>query len=376
MKKLLQKILFVVLAVSQLGNTAAQNRWQPVISPEVHSDKTVTFRLWMPDAKEVKVSVQFERDQKKMVKGDSGIWSVTLGPVKPDIYPYSFFVDGVQIMDPSNRLYFPNERFKSSLVDIPGDEPLIHSIQNVPHGTVSYNYYQSKTTNTTRQLVVYTPPDYENNPVKKYPVLYLIHGMTDTEETWFKAGHANLILDNLIAREKAEPMIIVMPYANIFADLYADSIVSRETILRTDLFTNELLNEVIPFAEKNYRIIADGKNRAIAGFSLGGRQTLAAGLANPDKFSWVCAYAPAIWKNELGENFNEIYASSEELNQLKLFSVSCGTEDFLYNSSLDLIKVLKEKNITHKTFFPDGGHTWMNCKLFLTETAQQLFKNN
>jgi enterochelin esterase-like enzyme len=375
MKRFFFKPLLIFILTSTMYPIAtAQNRWQPVISPEVNPDKTITFRLWMPDAREVKVGVQFEKEQQSMAKNDSGIWSVTIGPVKPDIYPYSFFVDGVQIMDPNNRLYFPNERFMSSLVDIRGDTPLIHSLQDVPHGIVSYRYYNSKTLNTIRQLVIYTPPGYEQNTAKNYPVLYLIHGMTDTEETWFKVGHANLILDNLIAQGKAEPMIIVMPYANIFPDLNPNTIIDWETHLRTDLLSKEITDDVIPFIEENYRVLADKEHRAIAGFSLGGRQTLAIGMANPDLFSWVCAYAPAVWKNELESNFSTLYAKTEMLNQLKLLSVSCGTDDFLYNSTLDFIEALKEKKINHKSFLPDGGHTWMNCKLFLTESAQLIFR--
>jgi enterochelin esterase-like enzyme len=373
-KSIFRSFLLLILTSIMCQFAISQPRWQTVISPEVHPDNTVTFRLWMPEAKEVKVSVQFEKEQISMVKNDSGVWSVTLGPVKPDMYPYCFFVDKIQIMDPNNRLYFPNEHFKSSLVDIKGDTPLIHSLQDVPHGVVTYRYYNSKTLKVTRQLVIYTPPDYELNTAKKYPVLYLIHGMTDTEETWFKVGRVNLILDNLIAQGKAKPMIIVMPYANIFPDLRPDAIINWEIHLKTDTLSREITDDIIPFIEKNYRVLADKDNRAIAGFSLGGRQTLAIGLANPGLFSWVCAYAPAIWKNELESSFNTLYANPEMLNQLKLLSISCGTNDFLYNSALDFIEVLKAKNIKHITFFPDGGHSWMNCKIFLTESAQILFK--
>ncbi len=375
MKKSISNFLLILLVTGLFEQkTTAQPRWHPIVSPEVHPDKTVTFRYWNPDVREVMVDVQFEKERQPMVKNDSGIWSVTLGPVKPDIYPYSFFVDGIQIMDPGNRLYFPNEHFKSSLVDIPGDKPLIHELQDVPHGTVSYRYYKSKTLNTIRQLVIYTPPGYELNSMQKYPVLYLIHGMTDTEETWFKVGHVNLILDNLIAQGKAVPMIVVMPYANVYPDLKPNTIVDRTVLLRTDILTQEILKDIIPYIEWNYRVLSDKEHRAIAGFSLGGRQTLAIGLANPDKFSWVCAYAPAIWKDELDNNFEKLYAKPDSLNQLKLLSVSCGKDDHLYQSAIDLVDALNARNIKNRTFYTDGSHTWMNCKLFLTNSAQKLFK--
>jgi hypothetical protein len=170
-----------------------------IISPQVYADKKVTFRYLAPSAKEVKLGGgQFGANQVQMVKDSIGIWSVTVGPVKPDIYPYSFSVDGVNVMDPANQDYFPNERFKASLVDVPGFTPLVHSMQDVPHGAVSYEYYPSAE-GTTGTVVVYTPPGYEKNAAKNYPVFYLISGTTDTEEDWFKVGHANFILDNLIA---------------------------------------------------------------------------------------------------------------------------------------------------------------------------------
>jgi len=364
-------VLFVAIALLSQG-VLGQNRRPSIVSPEVHPDKTVTFRLYMPDARKVVVSTQFESEDQAMTKDTSGVWSVTLGPVQPDIYPYSFVVDGVRIMDPNNPLYFPNEHFKNSLVDIPGDTPLVHSLQDVPHGIVSYRYYHSKTLNTIRPLVIYTPPGYEKNRSEKYPVLYLIHGMTDTEETWFKVGHANLILDNLIAQGKAEPMIIVMPYANTYS--YGGRVVDREEILQTDLFNQDMLLDIIPFVERNYRTLTDKAHRAIAGFSLGGRQTLAVGLGNPELFDWVCAYSPAIWPNEFENDFENVYASPEKINQLKLFSLSCGTEDGLYKSSQAFDAALKEKNIEPQTFFPPGGHSWMNCKLYLTKSAQVLFR--
>jgi len=196
--------------------------------------------------------------------------------------------------------------------------------------------------------------------------------MTDTEETWFKVGHANLILDNLIAQNKAKPMTIIMPYANTYSSL--GHVAEREDLLRTDLFSQDVINDIIPFVQKNYRVLAGKDHRAIAGFSLGGRHTLAIGLANPDLFNWVCAYSPAIWENELEDHFKELFADPEILNKLKLLSLSCGTEDGLYNSTLDLIAALNEREIKHITFLPPGGHTWMNCKLFLTESAQVLFR--
>jgi enterochelin esterase family protein len=328
----------------------------------VHPDKKVTFRFRAPDAKEVKISTQIITEQQLMNKDDNGLWTITLGPVKPDIYPYCFVVDGISVSDPNNVLIFENERFKNSLVDIPGDSPLIHSIQDVPHGTSSYRYYNSKTLGVTRPLVVYTPPDYEQNTGKKYPVLYLIHGATDTEETWFKVGRVNFILDNLIARGKAKPMIIVMPYAN-------------PAPAQDNAFIEDLKSDIIPYTEKNYRVFTNREQRAIAGFSRGGSQTLSAGLLNAELFAWVGAMAPAANTAEYEKYFIDKSPDAQLLNkQLKLFWISCGTEDFLYKRVTEFVDLVKKYNIRHETFFPSGGHTWMNCKLYISTFTPMLFK--
>jgi enterochelin esterase-like enzyme len=353
-------MLFAILLAPQ--EVISQQRTPSVISPEVHPDKTVTFRFKAKDAKEVKLSTQFVADPQSMTKEENGVWSVTLGPVKPDIYPYFFIVDGISVADSNNPLIFANERFKNSLVDIPGNTPLIHSLQDVPHGTVSYRYYFSKTLGVTRPLVVYTPPGYNPNSKVKYPVLYLIHGATDTEETWFKVGRVNLIMDNLIALGKAKPMIIVMPYANPAPG-------PREA------FVQDLLKDVIPYTEQNYRTSTDREQRAIAGFSRGGGQTLDAGLNNTNLFAWVCAFAPASNNDQFAKNFADKSINPEELNkQLKLLWISCGTEDFLHERVVGFVDLLKKNNIKHETLFPSGGHTWMNCKLYISTVVPLLFK--
>ncbi len=180
MKKILIKHFFAwAILISEI--VICQPRGPFTTSPQVNSDNTVVFRYIAPKAKEVLLSAQFEKKPIVMIKDASGVWSVTVGPVKPDIYPYSFIVDGISVMDPSNVAFFPNERFKASLVDVPGDTPLIHSMKDVPHGTVTYEYYPS-VEGTTGSLVVYIPPGYEKESNKKFPVFYLISGTTDTEE--------------------------------------------------------------------------------------------------------------------------------------------------------------------------------------------------
>ena len=369
------KLMLLLVALIFSSTVAGQPGRRQIVSPEVNKDKMVTFRYLAPAAQKVELSTQFLKDRQAMAKGDDGLWSITVGPVTPDIYPYCFFVDGIQVSDPNNTYLFPNERFKNSLVDIPGDSPLLSQVQNVPHGSVTYRYYKSKSLDLIRPLLVYTPPDYYKSKKAKYPVLYLIHGMTDTEETWFKVGRVNVILDNLIAHGMAKSMIIVMPYANPLPALQEQNKNTDMNVLNTDYFSNDLINDVIPFIENNYRVYTDSYNRAIAGFSLGGRQTLSAGLGNPDKFNWVCAFSPAIFVNEFQESFKNNYASPELINKnLKLLWVSCGKDDGLYKASVEFTALLKDKGIRYLTYFPDGGHTWMNCRLYISEITKRLFK--
>src|SRR6188768_3243954 len=342
-------------------------------SYEVHKDNKVTFRYFAPNAKEVKVSTQFAPGAQPMLKGDSSVWTITLGPVKPDMYPYNFQVDGIQIADPKNSLIFPNEGFQNSIIEITGDVPLVHTIQNVPHGTLSYRYYNSPELGT-RPVLVYTPPGYETDTKTKYPVLYLLHGTTDTEETWTKVGRANIILDNLIAQGKAKPMIIVMPYGRAYPVISksSGSLRNWENLLE---FKKDFLNNLIRFVEENYRVKADKDNRAIAGFSGGGGETLFLGLNNPELSAWICGFAPGMLKEEFERNnagaFTDVMLTNK---RLKLFWIGVGKEDMLYNVITDYLKVLDEKGIKHESFISEGGHTWMNCKLYLTTIAQKLFK--
>jgi enterochelin esterase-like enzyme len=378
--------LFVCILLSFSGLVMSQPPRGPfVVSPQVLPDKKVTFRYLAPAAKEVKLGGgQFGASQVPMIKDSSGIWSVTVGPVRPDIYPYSFIVDGVTVMDPANEDFFPNERFKASLVDVEGFTPLIHAMRDVPHGSVNYEYYPSAQ-GITGSLVVYTPPGYDKNLSKKYPVFYLISGTTDTEETWFKVGRTNLILDNLIAEGKASPMIIVMPYGNIEARIAEQKggskpadVSARESpdaLTRMRNFSDDLTKNVIPYIDKNYRTIANKDNRAIGGFSRGGGQTLRTAFWNMDKFSWICCYSAYLPPKEMESTFQPIVANPANTNkQLKLFWVSVGNEDFLYNDTAEFLNYLKSKNINYKSLITGGGHTWMNTKVFLAETAQLLFK--
>lgn len=359
----MNRLYLLVLGLLLSLTVVAQPPRRPAVSsPDVNKDHSITFRYYSRTAQRVYVSGEFLKKPVALAKDTAGVWSVTVPPVQPDIYPYSLWVDSVQMADPNNTFIFANERFKRSIVEVPGDTPLVHELQNVPHGKISYRYYESATLGVTRPLLVYTPPGFDPQSKKKYPVLYLIHGGSDTEETWTKVGRANLIADNLIAQGKAKPMIIVMPYGNVRPSPMAD-------------FTTDVIKDIVPFVEANYPVAIDSRQRAIAGFSVGGGQTLNIGFTNPDTFAYIFSYAPYTATDEFKKNFTDWSPDATALNKkIKLFTISVGTEDFLYESVKGNIAMFEQKKINVKSFIVPGGHTWMNCKLFLANSLQQAFK--
>ncbi len=374
------------LSMLSFSQVTAQSLRPPyVVSPKVNPDRTVIFSYLAPNATTVLLGGgQFGAVDVPMSKNTEGVWSVTVGPVKPDIYPYSFRVDGVTINDPANTYLFPNERFKGSLVEIPSDIPAIYALKDVPHGSITYEYYPS-IEGSTGTMVVYTPPGYVKESSKKYPVYYLISGTTDTEETFWKVGKTNLILDNMIAAGTAKPMIVVMPYGNPLAkiaeqtgkDKPADVMTrdGEDALRRMKLFESDLLGKVMPFVEKNYRTIKNRDNRAIGGFSRGGGQTLRTAFNNVDKFAYVCSYASYISPTEMEKSFQNITSNPDKTNEdFKLLFSGIGTEDFLYKGTVEWENYLKAKKINFKSYVTDGGHTWMNVKKYLNETLPLLFK--
>lgn len=300
--------------------------------PVVHKDNTVTFRYENASAGKVAVDVQFA-GRHDMKRDDSGVWTVTLGPAAPDIYPYCFIVDGIQVMDPMAPEYFPNETFKNSLVEVNGKgESLIHELRDVPHGAVDYRNYWSESMKTWGNVIVYTPPFYDQNPDKEYPVMYLISGTTDTEEVYFKVGKVNSILDNLIADGLAKEMIVVLPYGNPSKYFPAGT----NTFAMGDLFGKDFINDLIPFVEKNYRTVNDRDHRAVGGFSRGGNQGLMLGLLNLDKFSWLCSYS-----SFTQTNLKDVYDLPDINERIHLLWLGVGTDDFLYGNAKEYMDFLE-----------------------------------
>jgi len=338
---------------------------QDPASTIVNPDGTVTFNYRNDNANEVQVDVQFAGRHAMQRDSVSGLWTITLGPAAPDMYPYCFVVDGVSIMDPQCDQWFPNEGFKNSLLDITSaDEPLIHSVREVPHGNVSYVTYYSQAIGGYNHALVYTPPTY-NEGFEHYPVFYCISGTTDTEEVYYKVGRVNTILDNLLAEGKAKEMIVVLPYGN------PGKLMKEAPGFMVDLFGQDLHNDLMPYIESHYRTLADREHRAIGGFSRGGNQALSNGLRNLDKFSYLCSYS-----SFTTTDIPKVYDRKETTNALiNLFWLGIGTDDFLYGTSRDYLEFLDMKGITTvKEFTHDKfGHTWMNAKFFLNRTLPLLF---
>lgn len=334
-----------------------------------NADGTVTFRYKNDHAREVLTDVQFA-GRHPMTRDAEGIWTVTLGPAAPDMYPYCFIVDGVSVMDPENDQYFPNEGFKNSLLEIPARNGVLpHDIRNVPHGPVEYIHYNSSSLGDVNNAVVCLPPSYYSNPSKRYPVFYLISGTTDTEEVYYKVGRVNYILDNLVADGKAEEMIVVLPYGN------PGKLSTTPKLNFTgaeDIFRNDLLNDLMPYIESHYRTVNDSYHRAIGGFSRGGNQALAYGLTNLDKFSYLCSYS-----SFTSTDIPDVYDNSADTNsKINLFWLGVGTDDFLYGNARDYMEFLDKKGIRSVKEYTDDkfGHTWMNAKYFLDKTLPLLFR--
>jgi len=339
----------------------------PVRSPEVSPDGRVTFRLRAPMAVEVTVSGQWPNGRAPMAKDANDVWSVTMGPIAPGVWEYSFQVDGLQMIDPGNPAIKPMREPRTSILHLPGRPPLPHDFQDVPHGTVRQHSYFSKSLGRMRDLVVYTPPGYDKQADARFPALYLQHGMGDNQATWVVHGKAHWILDNLIAQGRVRPMVVVMMDGHAAA---ARGMAGFQD--NTAAFERDLLEDVLPFVEANYRVKTDAAGRAIAGLSMGGGQSLTIGLNHRDRFAWVAGFSSATPSREaIANTLNDPAATNEKL---KLLWIACGKDDFLRQRNEEFIALLKEKNIRHEWYLTDGNHSWPVWRLYLADLAPKLFQ--
>jgi enterochelin esterase-like enzyme len=347
----------------------------PVVSPEVHADASVTFRLRDPNAAEVKLGRE-GADGVPMQKDDQGVWSVTTAPLTPDYYGYSFMADGVRLLDPSNHDLVPNLLSPANFAHVPGPLSLPWELNDVPHGVIHHHFYKSSVADDERDYYVYTPPGYEGSGKRKYPVLYLLHGYSDDASGWTAVGRANVILDNLIAQEKAKPMIVVMPlgYGTMEMIRRAWGALSHTELRDTNFkkFSEALLTEVMPRVETEYRITKDRNARAIAGLSMGGSESLLTGLNHLDTFSWIGAFSSGGIPDDFEKDFPTLDAKASQ--QLHLLWIACGTEDHLITVNRNLREWLKTKGVQHTDVETPGMHTWMVWRRNLAEFTQLLFR--
>ena len=367
----------------QPQTTVRQTPPAPVVSPEVYADHRVTFRLRAPNAKEVNVQIEGASKPIAMQKDEEGVWSATTEPLAPDYYGYSFIVDGVTLFDPSNSMTKPNFLYRSSELHIPvasgnsGDSSApAWEIADVPHGEVHHHFYHSKVVGDDRGYFVYTPPGYDPRGKQSYPVLYLLHGYSDDADAWTAVGRANVILDNLIARGKVKPMLIVMPLGYGAPEIllpssggfHAPGITERNF----DRFRETLLSEVIPRVEAEYLVRKDRDSRAIAGLSMGGAESLLTGLNTVQEFAWIGAFSSGGITPEFDKEFPGLDANTNA--QLRLLWIACGVDDHLIEINRALRAWLASKDIRHVDIETPGAHNWLVWRRNLTEFTPLLFR--
>ena len=348
-------------------------------SPEVASDRRVTFRLRAPDAKTVTVSGDFGSDA-GLQKGGDGTWSVTVGPLDPEMYVYYFTVDGVRLPDPSNpqvKIGYVTTT-TTSLLTVAGDAAAFYDVQNVPHGEIRTLLYASRSNGVTRELTVYVPPGYDQARNRRYPVLYLLHGFANDHHSWHRYGRANDILDNLLAQQTIAPFLVVMPLGYGGTRVNGDGTgIPPEGDVRGDvaLYERDLLEDVVPMIDRAYRTIADRKHRAIVGFSMGGGQAGRIGLRHLETFSHVGVMSAGMAGGPDAEPMATLAADPAKANKLiDLLWIVCGKEDAALKGASTLHRTLEQARIEHTYLETEGAHHWRVWRRYLRDLAPLLFK--
>lgn len=362
-----------------------------VVSPEIASDRRVTFRLYAPNANTVTVNGEWSGGNNlAMSKDAAGIWSVVTGPIAAEAYFYSFNVDGARVDDPVNP--------RRNVLFVPGPESSAYEVKDIPHGDTRAVWYSSATMKTRRRMLVYTPPGYDRSS-ERYPVLYLLHGWGGDEEEWTNAGYLPAIMDRLLAEKKIKPMLVIMPNGHpdepaaphvVPGPRRATLPSAQVSEMHTRLSSQGMLDDVMPFVEANYRVKGNRENRAIAGLSMGGEQAVFIGLNHLDRFAWIGSFsgafvmlpgrtAPAgptdsgINAAMLAANFPQLSASASQ--RLHLLYFSCGTDDGLIAVNRDMKKWLRSKEIGFVDVETPGyAHVWRYWRISLIDFAPRLFR--
>ncbi len=386
-------VFAVVLALVAQASVFAQAKppmgpQGPVVnSPEILPDGRVVFRILAPKAESVGLQANdifgMEGKGPQFVKNEKGIWEATAGPIKPGAYRYTFSVDGVSAMDPRNPSVSESNSNAWSMVYIPGAEFM--DTLKVPHGAVASVYYFSTALGRHRRMHIYTPPGYESGSTK-YPVFYLLHGAMDCDDSWSSVGRAGFIMDNLIAAKRAKPMIVVMPAGHTSSTFSMGGAPGQ----MLDEFGQDFVKDIVPYVETNYRVLTDRANRAIAGLSMGGMQTLNITMSDLGKYSYIGVFSSGIFRlaPKPGTASPAAPAPSQDWEpqhlamldnaalkkDLKLLWFATGSEDFLLNTTKDTVEMLKKHGFTPVYKETGGGHTWTNWREYLNEFAPQLFR--
>jgi enterochelin esterase-like enzyme len=389
MRKLLLSAAAFFLII--FGATAQQalGGGPQIISPEISGDNTVTFRLIAPNASDVKISgswmpsVGWTPGSVAMTKGEKGVWSFTTEKLSSELYSYSFLVNGVRCSDPNNVYMIRDVATVTNIFIVGNGLADMYKVTNVPHGSVTRRWYNSPGNNLVRRITIYTPPGYENGK-GKYPVLYLLHGMGGDEEAWIALGRTSQILDNLIAQGKAVPMIVVMPNGNV-SQLAAPGESSEGLIPPTMQLPNTMdgkfevtFMDVVRFVESSYRVKTTRADRAIAGLSMGGFHSLHISRYYPNMFDYIGLFSAAIIQDD--KVTSKVYADIDKTllvqktNGYKLYWIGIGKTDFLYKNVQDFKAKLDGIKMPYEYRESEGGHTWVNWRIYLTEFVPKLFK--
>jgi len=391
----------VVVQAQAPARGAAPAPGPVVVSPDVRPDRRVTFRILAPDAQKVELRSPGDIPgvggrgvaPPQLTKNAEGIWESTFGPLPAGAYRYVFAVNGVPVVDSRNPMTSQTNTTVYSLAVVPGSD--LFDTKNVPHGAVASVHYHSTALGGIRRMHVYTPPGYEVSR-ERYPVLYLLHGAGDVDESWSSVGRAGFILDNLIAANKAKPMLVVMPAGHVngagaaLGGVVPDAAAQGNPGVGTgpDPFANDFLTDVLPYVEKNYRVLTDRPNRAIAGLSMGGNQTLNISIPHLDKFAYIGVFSSGIITGARGAAptdgapFAEAWEKQHlaELDNaankrgLGLMWFSTGKEDFLIDTTRKTVELLKKHGFKPVFLESEGAHTWLNWRDYLSAFAPQLFQ--
>lgn len=396
----MKKAIFAIAAVfAGFGAMAQQALWgvPQFITPEVNADRSVTFRLSAPDAEEVMVTGDFLPKEKiqtpegefevpgtaSLTKGDDGIWVFTSPALAPELYSYSFIVDGFKTTDPGNVFVIRDTATLTNVFLVGGDYADLYKVNDVPHGTVSKVWYNSPSLGMNRRLTVYTPAGYEAG-TDEYPVLYLLHGMGGDENAWMELGRASQILDNLIAQGKAKPMIVVMPNGNAALEAAPgeSSLGFTPPTIRLpktmDGSFEASFPEIVNFIDSNYRTRKDKAGRAIAGLSMGGFHSIHVSKEYPDMFDYVGLFSAAVFPAD--DASSAVYGdfdgklAKQFANAPKLYWIAIGDKDFLYDANAEFRRILDGKGYKYVYRESPDGHVWKNWRIYLSEFLPELFK--